>query len=144
MRKVSHYIESIGNYIEYRVGQCAHENIELIESSRPEDVWFHIRDTPSCHVVATLPPRRLKDGRLRSKQTGRPLEMIPERSVGIDTKYNKKQLKKIAIHGAVVCKQYSKSKSDRNVSVMYTQIANVVVTTPIGSVLVDKYYTVIL
>ena len=118
MRTVNNYIESIGRYVEYRVGQHAQENMELIAASRPEDLWFHIREKPSCHVVATLPPHH--------------------------PTYDKKQLKKIAVQGAVVCKQFSKYKSEHHVSVIYTPISNVVATATVGSVLVDKYYTIVL
>ena len=116
MRKVTQYIESMGQYVEYRVGQHAQENMELIAASQPEDLWFHIREKPSCHVVATMP-----------KQT-----------------YDKKQLRKIAVQGAVVCKQFSKYKSDHNVAVMYTPIAHVAMTETVGSVVVDKYQTIVL
>ena len=116
MRNITHYIESIGQNVEFRVGQHAQENMDLIAMSQPEDLWFHIRDRPSCHVVATLP-----------KQT-----------------YDKKQLRKIAVQGAVVCKQFSKYKSEHRVSVIYTPIVNVGMTTTVGSVLVDKYHTIIL
>ena len=115
MRTITIYIESLGQYVEYRVGQHARENMELIAMSRSEDLWFHIRDRPSCHVVATLPPH--------------------------DTK---KQLRKIAVQGAVICKQCSKYKSEHHVSVMYTPIANVEMTETVGSVVVDKYQTIVL
>jgi predicted ribosome quality control (RQC) complex YloA/Tae2 family protein len=122
MRTVNNYIESIGRYVEYRVGQHAQENMELIATSRPEDLWFHIREKPSCHVVATLPP------------------LPPHKQT-----YDKKELKKIAVQGAVICKQFSKYKSEHHVSVIYTPISNVVVVTEkVGSVLVDKFYTIVL
>lgn len=118
MRTITQYIASIGEYVEYRVGQHAQENMELIAMSRPEDLWFHIRDRPSCHVVATLPPHH--------------------------PTYDKKQLRKIAVQGAVVCKQCSKYKSEHHVSVIYTPIVNVAMTATVGSVLVDKYHTIVL
>ena len=91
--------------------------MELIAASQPDDVWFHIRDRPSCHVVATMPS---------------------------DKKIDKKQLRKIAVQGAVVCKQFSKYKSDHNVAVMYAPIAHVAMTETVGSVVVDKYQTIVL
>ena len=33
------------------IGQNKEENWQLIDSSEPNDVWFHIDDQPSCHVV---------------------------------------------------------------------------------------------
>lgn len=42
MRKISKYIEAIKGYIEFRVGQNAKENFDLIDISSPNDLWFHI------------------------------------------------------------------------------------------------------
>lgn len=39
--------------IEHRVwvGSNAHDNWRVIEQSEEDDVWFHLDDVPSCHVV---------------------------------------------------------------------------------------------
>lgn len=34
-----------------RVGKSAKENTELVEKSNKSDIWFHLSDSPSCHVV---------------------------------------------------------------------------------------------
>jgi predicted ribosome quality control (RQC) complex YloA/Tae2 family protein len=112
MRKVTKYIESIKGYIEFQVGQNAKENFELIDISNPNDLWFHINQQASCHVVATLPQDNIIDKRI---------------------------LKKIAIQGAVICKHYSRHKSESAISVMYTPIKNVKKGGNMGSVFVDEY-----
>ena len=33
------------------IGQNKEENWQLIDASEANDVWFHIDDQPSCHVV---------------------------------------------------------------------------------------------
>ena len=33
------------------VGQNARENFELIDRSKPDDLWFHLKNLPSCHVI---------------------------------------------------------------------------------------------
>jgi len=33
------------------VGRNQKENKELLEQSKSDDIWFHIRDIPSCHVI---------------------------------------------------------------------------------------------
>lgn len=33
------------------IGRCWQENEELIKSSAPEDIWFHLEDESSCHLV---------------------------------------------------------------------------------------------
>jgi predicted ribosome quality control (RQC) complex YloA/Tae2 family protein len=116
MRKVNNYIDAIKGYIEFRVGQNAKENFDLIDDSKADDIWFHISQSSSCHVVASIPT---------------------------DKKYDKKILKRIAVQGAVICKQYSRYKSDEGVSVIYTKIQNVIKTPTIGAVSVEEYKTIV-
>ena len=115
MRTITKYIDSIRGNIEFRVGQHAQDNFDLIDTSAPTDLWFHIRDSASCHVVAVV-----TEG----------------------ASYNKKQLRHIATQGAVICKQHSKYKSESNVPVMYTQIQHVTKTSTVGTVNVSTYSTI--
>jgi predicted ribosome quality control (RQC) complex YloA/Tae2 family protein len=117
MRKVTKYIDTIKGYIEFRVGQNAKENFDLIDDSKADDIWFHISQASSCHVVAKIPT---------------------------DKNYDKTVLKKIAVQGAVICKQHSKYKSDGAVHVIYTKIQNVVKSPTIGAVSVEEYKTIII
>lgn len=120
MRKITKYIDAIKGNIEFRVGKNAKENFDLIDDSGPDDLWFHISQESSCHVVATI---NSDDGRT----------------------YDKKILKKIAIQGAVICKQCSRYKSEMVVSVIWTSIKNVIKSeTAIGSVSVDDYKVIII
>lgn len=41
----------------------------LIESADPDDLWFHLADRPSCHVVATLPVIKVSGLVLRQGST---------------------------------------------------------------------------
>ena len=68
---------------------------------------FHIDDNASCHVIGSLPE---------------------------DTIFSKKQLMYIIKQGAILCKQFSKYKSHKNVSIVYTAIKNVTMTNIPGSV----------
>jgi predicted ribosome quality control (RQC) complex YloA/Tae2 family protein len=34
-----------------KAGQTAQENWNLIDESNEDDIWFHVEDLPSCHVV---------------------------------------------------------------------------------------------
>lgn len=45
--------ESVHDNCEYkiRVGENAQENWDLISESEQNDVWFHVENNPSCHVV---------------------------------------------------------------------------------------------
>ena len=117
MRKVTKYIDTIREYIEYRVGQNAKENFDLIDDSEADDIWFHISQVSSCHVVASIPA---------------------------DKQYDKHTLKKIAVQGAVICKQFSKYKSEREIHVIYTKIQNLIKSSTIGAVSVEEYKTIVI
>ena len=112
MRIIIKYIDAVKDNIEFRVGQNAKDNFDIIDQSGPDDIWFHISQQSSCHVVATIPTEK---------------------------EYDKKQLKKIVIQGALLCKQNSRYKSLPNVDVMYTEIQHVKKTGTVGAVSVETY-----
>jgi len=116
MRKIIKYIDSIKSSIEFRVGQNAQENFDLLDDSFPQDLWFHISEESSCHVVATIPT---------------------------DSNYDRKGMKKIAIQGAIVCKQHCRYKSEKDIRVVYTTIDNVKKSKYVGMVSVDNYKTIV-
>jgi predicted ribosome quality control (RQC) complex YloA/Tae2 family protein len=112
MKIFRRYICAISNYIEYWVGDNEVENFEIIDRAKLDDLWFHVDQQSSCHVIAVLPE---------------------------ENKYDKKQLHKIAIQGSVLCKQFSRYKEKKNVPIMYTNIGKVNKTEKIGAVHVDSY-----
>jgi predicted ribosome quality control (RQC) complex YloA/Tae2 family protein len=116
MRNISKYVDAIKGNIAFRVGQNAQENFDLLDASEPHDLWFHVSQESSCHVVATIPPEK---------------------------NYDKKTMKKIAIQGAVICKQNCRYKSDKDVHVIYTTINNVKKGAHLGTVVVDEYKTIV-
>jgi len=115
MKLITRYIDAIKENIEFYVGENAQDNFDIIDTSQPDDIWFHISNISSCHVVAKIPPNH---------------------------KLNKKQLHKIIIQGAELCKQNSRMKSQTDVSVTYTKIKNVNKTHIIGSVMLIEYKTI--
>ena len=78
-----------------RAGQNAQENWDLIDDSAQNDIWFHVANESSTHVVLTVGDRKKK----------------PHRSV----------IKFCAIK----CKEGSKVKNLKNVEITYTEIKNV-------------------
>jgi predicted ribosome quality control (RQC) complex YloA/Tae2 family protein len=108
MKEITKYIDAIKSDIVFKIGGNSQENFDIIDSSQPDDVWFHISDKPSEHVVASIP---------------------------MDITIDKKQLHKIVIQGAVICKQFSKYNSDKNVGVVYTRIKDVLKTEKLGCVI---------
>jgi predicted ribosome quality control (RQC) complex YloA/Tae2 family protein len=105
MKIITKTIESLKLDVDFIVGQNATENHEIIDQADPEDLWFHITGQPSCHVIGKIPDDM-----------------------------DKQKLKKIAIQGAVLCKSFSKFKSEKNVKVDYTKIKYVTKLETPGSV----------
>lgn len=44
----------ITDYGQILIGNNDKENWEIIDNSEPDDLWFHLLDYPSCHIVAQL------------------------------------------------------------------------------------------
>jgi predicted ribosome quality control (RQC) complex YloA/Tae2 family protein len=87
------------------IGQNAQENWDLIDNSDNDDIWFHLDDMPSSHVVLKLNGLNIKD--------------LP---------------KQVIYKAAVACKKNSKAKSLNSVNVIYTFIKNVTKAETVGSV----------
>ena len=106
------FISSIKETIVFRIGKNAKQNFDLIDDSCPDDLWFHVEERPSCHVVAMMP---------------------------LDAKgWTKKQMRSVVVEGAVICKKHSKYKSESDVSIVYTLVCHVKKTSVIGSVWVES------
>lgn len=111
------FIHIIGN-IEYtiKVGSNAKENWDLIDNSYPEDLWFHLDEYPSAHVVIT-------------QQTSQQVS-------NSDEIYYPNQIISI---GSTYCKSYSKhGKNLHKAKIVYTQIKNLKKGKEIGSVSITK------
>ena len=111
------FIQAINREIEFYIGENAQDNFDIIDMCKPIDLWFHLHNESSCHVIANIPS---------------------------DVVFNKKQLSKIITQGAVCCKQYSKAKSKQNVEICYTRLVNIVKTHVIGQVIMHEFKTTII
>jgi hypothetical protein len=100
------FFDKIKQEIIFYIGQNAQENHNLIIKSNDNDLWLHISDFSSPHVIASI------------------------HAIDID----RKDLKYVIKQGAILCKQYSRYKSDKNLEIIYTKIKNVTLTNIIGSV----------
>jgi predicted ribosome quality control (RQC) complex YloA/Tae2 family protein len=115
MKQETRYIAALGIEFEFKIGQNAHDNFTVIESAEPFDLWFHIDEHSSSHVVATIPQ---------------------------NIQFDKKQLMYIVKQGAILCKQHSRYKSHKNVTIVYTTIQNVTPTNIPGTVSILNSKTV--
>ena len=128
MRIVTRYIDSCNETFIYKVGRNAKNNYEIIDESHPEDIWFHLSNDSSCHVIAVL---NLDHYNSIHNDVNNPEKM--------NIRYNAKQKSQIIKQGALICKQYSnKYKSQKNVEVIYTNIENVYKTNRVGTVVTTK------
>ena len=53
---VSIFIPACNSSIDFSVGKNKHDNIDIIRQASPNDIWFHLEEASSCHVIAHLPP----------------------------------------------------------------------------------------
>ena len=127
-RVVTRFIPSLKINLVYKIGSNAKNNFEIIDQSDPDDMWFHLKDVSSCHVIACLRNIRF---------TSRDDELPNFYDINFDT-LDKKEKQQIITQGALLCKQYSKLKSAKNVNVIYTKIEDVYKTDVVGSVLTSK------
>jgi predicted ribosome quality control (RQC) complex YloA/Tae2 family protein len=107
MKKITKYIDCINSDIVFKIGENSQDNFDIIDDSLPDDIWFHVNNLPSAHVIASIP---------------------------LGKKLDKKQLGKIITQGAVICKQYSRYASQKNLNIIYTKIKFVKKTETLGSV----------
>tara|TARA_B110000967_G_C18897297_1_gene571689 strand:- start:2656 stop:3003 length:348 start_codon:yes stop_codon:yes gene_type:complete len=113
MLLVEKNIPKLNTTITYYVGQNALDNFEIIDKSEDDDIWFHLENSSSSHIICKM-----------------------------NDKYNKKDLKYIIVQGAVLCKQYSKKKSEKKVNIIYTRINNVIKTNILGQVNLKDFKTI--
>jgi predicted ribosome quality control (RQC) complex YloA/Tae2 family protein len=95
----------INDELEIIMGKSADENWKIIDDSSENDIWFHLDNFPSSHVILKT---KGKDFKELNKQT--------------------------LIHCASLCKENSKYSNMKNISVIYTKIKNVKKADTVGSV----------
>jgi predicted ribosome quality control (RQC) complex YloA/Tae2 family protein len=85
--------------INFYIGKNAYGNDEILEICKNNDIWFHVKDNHSSHVIASISD-------------------IPD-------KINDIIFEKIIEKGAILCKEHSKYKNDNNLEIIYTNIINI-------------------
>ena len=86
-----------------RVGQNAKENWLLIDDADQNDLWFHVEDQPSPHVIIEIPAKcTITNATLK--------------------------------YAGSLCKQHSKYVNLNKVSIIYTEVKNLVKGKAAGSV----------
>jgi predicted ribosome quality control (RQC) complex YloA/Tae2 family protein len=110
------YFEKADAHICYYIGQNAQDNFFVLDNAKPDDLWFHLEDMSSCHVVASIPEHHNID---------------------------RKTLKQIIKTGALLCKTNTlKARPLHNINVMYTTVKNVSKSPTCGTVHAEKAQTI--
>ena len=116
MKKETIYFQNLNLEITYYIGKNAKDNFDVIDMGNPADIWFHIANCSSCHVV-----------------------MILSTIENITSKIYNTILKR----GALLCKENTKKMvSLRNVDITYTTIQNVQKLKTLGSVHIQNAKTI--
>lgn len=98
------------------IGKNASQNQQLILDSDDNDLWFHVANYPSAHLVMKIHNIKLKH----------------------------KEMKKVIIQGAKQLKKLSKYSSVKNLEFNYTLIKHVQTTNTDGQVIIDNYKSIII
>jgi len=103
-------IQGLNQDITFFIGKSAAGNFEIIDNADEHDLWFHLDNEASCHVIASIP------------------ETI-----------DRKDLRYIIKQGAILCKQNSSTKNSKTkTNVVYTRVKNVEKTKIPGKVIVSE------
>jgi predicted ribosome quality control (RQC) complex YloA/Tae2 family protein len=110
MKQETHVFATMKEPVIFYIGQSQQENHDVIDRGKPTDLWCHLANTSSAHVVACLPP-------------------------DID----RKQRGAILRRAALLCKIHTaKAKSLQQVAVTYATIQHVQKTQIPGQVTVQN------
>lgn len=104
------FIQGLNQEIMFHIGKSADGNFEIIDNAEENDLWFHIDNESSCHVIASIPESM-----------------------------DRKNMKYIVKQGAILCKQNSRFKTSKTaVGIIYTKVKNIEKTDIPGKVIVSE------
>jgi predicted ribosome quality control (RQC) complex YloA/Tae2 family protein len=106
--KIEIFTHSSKEY-EISIGKNKDENWQLIDASEPNDIWFHIDNQPSCHVIL----KNADEVKLRD---------IP---------------RQVLKRAAYLCKINSAAKTQPKCDVIYAPISQITKTSVVGQVIVE-------
>ena len=116
MKTESVFISAIKREVVFYIGKNQQENFNVIDMGSPDDLWFHAKHVPSCHVVCEIPDDICKNDLLYIIKTG-----------------------------IILCKSNTnKIKNIEKVEFIYTQLKNITKTKVAGCVITKDEKTIIL
>ena len=112
---VTKYIPSLKINLIYKLGKISKNIFELLKDSNSDDLLFNLRDGTNFYVVACF--KNLTYNTLDD-------EMPNYYNLNFDN-LHENQKTQILKQGALICKHYSRLRSNKNVNVSYTKIENI-------------------
>ena len=116
MKTVITQVQPLSGDFTFYVGINDQDNFDIIRAATETDIWFHVQDRTSCHVIAVIP----------------------------ETIVDKKQLAYLIKRGAVICKQHSKYASEKKLPIIYSRVKTLELTEVVGSVYAPGAKTIII
>ena len=111
MKEETHQFPNIYTPVSFRIGSNAVENSRMIGEADPGDIWFHLNNAPSAHVLTSLP-------------------------AGL----SKKQRMTVIKRGAQLCRRHTNSCSDKRAApVCYTPVSMLTLLDAPGSVQIKHF-----
>ena len=100
----------------FTAGKNATENQTLLIAAEPTDLWFHVANVPSSHLIVKIN----------------------------DLKLTKIQKKKIITRAAILLKSISKQNNISKLEIIYTNVDNVMLTDIDGLVNIVKFKSIVI
>ena len=98
MKTENVYIQALDREFVFYIGKNQDDNFNVIDMGNENDLWFHAKDIPSCHVVCKIPDD-----------------------------IEKKDLRYIIKTGALLCKNNTNQiKNLSKIPFVYTKLKNVI------------------
>lgn len=101
------FVPGLNKVIQFYIGKNSKHNNEIINAAKEDDIWFHVKDLPSLHIIAIIP----------------------------EDMTNKKDLRYVIQRGALLCKSRSKYNNIKKLDIIYTQVKNITKTEIEGSII---------
>lgn len=114
MKTLTIFDTNLDTELEIYLGENAKDNWDILDKSSQNDIWFHLENHPSPHVILKIPD----NGKNINKQT--------------------------ILYCAMICKENSKFSGHKKISVIYTEKKNVSKGQDVGSVYTKKTNKVVI
>ena len=90
---VDNAVGESGLVVNYLVGENARDNHSIIDLASEKDMWVHLKDIPSCHVIVQVPSSEECEDHVSTS----------------NKRWYRDILRKATRQGGILCKQYSKN-----------------------------------